>query len=150
VPHYRCAVPALQERLAADPRIRSAATIAGALAGCALLALVDPNEPGHYPTCPTRALLGIDCPACGTLRGIHALTHGHLLEALDNNLLLAVAVPWAMVTLALSAGPLLGRPARRLHLPPAVARLALAVVIVFFVARNLPIPAFGVLGSSAG
>jgi len=61
------------------------------------LAAVDPNEPGHYPLCPTKALLGIDCPGCGCLRGLHALTQGDLGVAADHNLLLLLAVPFALV-----------------------------------------------------
>jgi hypothetical protein len=142
-------VLALRERLAVDPRTGAAAAVAGAIAGCAVLALVDPNQPGHYPTCPTRALLGIDCPACGTLRGLHALLHGHVLEALDHNLLLLVAVPWAVVLLARRAAPLIGRPARWLVLSPVATNVVIAVAIVFTLLRNLPIPLFEVLRSSA-
>lgn len=58
---------------------------------------VDPNEPGHYPLCPTKALLGIDCPGCGCMRGLYALTHGDLAGAADHNLLLLLAVPFALV-----------------------------------------------------
>ena len=39
---------------------------------------VDPNAGGTYPVCPTQALLGVDCPACGGLRGTHSLLHGDL------------------------------------------------------------------------
>lgn len=54
----------------------------------ALLYAVDPNEPGHYPMCPTRWLFGIDCPGCGVLRATHALLHGDVPAALDHNALL--------------------------------------------------------------
>jgi hypothetical protein len=54
---------------------------------------VDPNNGGLYPVCPTQALLGIDCPACGGLRGSHALLRGDLAGAADNNILLFLLVP---------------------------------------------------------
>ncbi|NQW73490.1 MAG: DUF2752 domain-containing protein, partial [Actinobacteria bacterium] len=63
---------------------------AAAVAGCLLVFAVDPNEPGHYPICPTRALLGIDCPGCGLMRGTHDLLHGNLAGAVDHNLLIPV------------------------------------------------------------
>lgn len=73
------------------------AALAGALAGLAYLGVVDPNEPGHYPLCPTRALFGVDCPGCGLLRGTHDLVTGNISGALDNNILLVVIVPVAIV-----------------------------------------------------
>ena len=73
--------------------------IAGAvaLAGCALVFAVDPNEPGHYPVCPTRALLGIDCPGCGLMRGTHDLLHGNIAGAVDHNILIPVLVPLVLL-----------------------------------------------------
>ena len=70
------------------------AIVAGALG---YLAAVDPNEPGHYPLCPTKSLFGIDCPGCGCLRGLHALTRGDVAGAADHNLVLLLAVPFALV-----------------------------------------------------
>jgi hypothetical protein len=139
---------AVVRRLGPD-RGRAATLAAGALAGCALLAVVDPNAPGRYPLCPTKALFGLDCPACGTLRGLHSLTRGRLLEALDHNLLLLVAVPimaWAWVGLVARA---LGRP----WTPPALPRWGLAAVVVvlvaFAVVRNLGLTGLTWLDSAA-
>jgi hypothetical protein len=73
------------------------ATAAGVAIGLGYLAAVDPNQPGHYPLCPTQALFGVDCPGCGTMRGLHALLHGDVPRALDHNVLLVVMVPLALV-----------------------------------------------------
>lgn len=86
-----------------DPRPRGRRLVAPLLTGALTLGAlgylfaVDPNEPGHYPLCPTKALLGIDCPGCGCMRGLYALTHGDLAGAADHNLLLLLAVPFALV-----------------------------------------------------
>jgi hypothetical protein len=73
-----------------------------ALLGVAYLGVVDPNEPGHYPLCPTQALLGVDCPGCGGLRCVHALTRGDVVGALDHNALaVLVLLPLAVITWAL-------------------------------------------------
>ncbi|CAB4860996.1 MAG: DUF2752 domain-containing protein [Actinobacteria bacterium] len=69
----------------------------GAAGTCALVYAVDPNEPGHYPLCPTRALFGIDCPGCGLMRGTHDLLHGNVAGAIDHNVLLIAAVPLVVV-----------------------------------------------------
>jgi hypothetical protein len=131
-------------------RATAAKLAASALGACALVAAVDPDGGGPYPTCPTRALLGVDCPVCGTLRGTHALLRGRVAEALDHNLLLLVAVPLAVVAwlgwVATAAGR---RTPWHLRIPAwgvwAVAVLALA----YAVARNLPVDALGGLASDA-
>lgn len=73
------------------------ATLAGVAVGLGYLAVVDPNEPGHYPGCPTQTLFGIDCPGCGVMRGTHALLTGDVPAALDHNVLLVVFIPLAVV-----------------------------------------------------
>jgi hypothetical protein len=72
----------------------TAGITAGALG---YLFAVDPNEPGHYPLCPTKALFGIDCPGCGCMRGLYSLTHGDLAGAANHNVLLLVFIPIAIV-----------------------------------------------------
>lgn len=69
------------------------ATMVGLAIALVYVRAVDPNEPGHYPACPTLALFGIDCPGCGGLRATHALAHGDLGAALDHNIGLVIAVP---------------------------------------------------------
>lgn len=63
-----------------------------ALFAAGLVWVLDPHE-GGYPPCPTAALLGIDCPACGGLRGTHLLLNGDIAGAADNNILLLVLLP---------------------------------------------------------
>ena len=69
----------------------------GVLVALGYVRVVDPNTPGHYPLCPTRALLGIDCPGCGLMRGTHDLMCGNLAGALDHNLLIVFIVPLVIV-----------------------------------------------------
>jgi hypothetical protein len=74
-------------------------TVGGAVAlATGYLALVDPNRPGHYPTCPILALTGLWCPGCGGLRAVHDLAHGQLAAAVSANLVVVLLVP-VVVTL---------------------------------------------------
>ena len=73
------------------------ATGIAAVIGTLLVRMVDPNVPGHYPDCPSRSLLGIDCAGCGGLRGTYDLLHGDVIGMLDNNVLLVVALPATVV-----------------------------------------------------
>lgn len=72
------------------------ATLVGTVAALTYLGAVDPNESGHYPLCPTKALLGVDCPGCGLLRGTHDLVTGNVSGALDHNFMLVAIVPIAI------------------------------------------------------
>ena len=112
-----------------------------ALAGVAVgvVALVDPNEPGHYPTCPFLALTGLYCPGCGSLRAVHALTNGDITTAVGLNVLtvlavVALSVVWARWARRSWTG------ARRTTVAPAALLWSLSVVVVVFgVLRNVPI-----------
>ncbi len=126
---------------------------AAAVAGCVLVFAVDPNEPGHYPICPTRALLGIDCPGCGLMRGTHDLLHGNLAGAVDHNLLIPVLAPlvlllWLGWLKRASTGI---RPAvtrRRFRERNRLLVVGLALLLAFGVVRNF-VPYLG-SGSSLG
>jgi hypothetical protein len=123
------------------------ATLAGLAAATGYVYALDPDKSGAYPRCPSRLLLGLDCPGCGGLRGTHALLHGHVAEALDHNLLL----PFILAGIAIGVGgwllPLIGRPEIELHLPRWLFAPVAVVVVAFTVARNLP--GFEYLASTA-
>jgi hypothetical protein len=72
-------------------------TGAGVCAALGLILVVDPNQPGHYPTCPTQTFLGVDCPGCGAMRGTNALLRGDLVGAADQNVLLLLLLPVVLV-----------------------------------------------------
>lgn len=115
------------------------ATTTAALGAVATIALVSPEEPGHYPTCPFLALTGWFCPGCGSLRAVHALAHGDVATAWDRNplavlLLPAVVVAWVAWGLRL-AGRRAWHPSR---IPAGWIWGLLVVVLVYWLARNLP------------
>lgn len=61
-----------------------------------LLALyfLNPVDYVWMPKCPTKMLLGINCPGCGFQRAAHAFVHGHIKEAIGYNLFFVVAFPY--------------------------------------------------------
>ncbi len=113
--------------------------VAGALtAATGYVAAVDPGVSGHYPGCPLLAVTGWYCPGCGSLRAVHALTHGHLGAALHDNALTTLALPFALWAWWAWAGRRAAdRPIRRLA-PPWVMWALLALTLGFWVLRNLP------------
>lgn len=110
-----------------------------ALGAAALVATVDPNEAGSYPACPFRALTGWYCPGCGTLRAAHAVLHGDLARAVDMNVLAVLAVPLVLASwLAWLRRAGTGRPRTWLS-PPWFPATVGVVLVVFTVARNIPV-----------
>ena len=130
-------------------RLAGPLAVAGLAVGAlALTAAIDPNEPGHYPLCPTQALTGLDCPGCGSLRAMHALGRGDLGAAADHNLLLVAALPvLAWIWLRWVRRSWLGLPRPE----PVSGRWVwalLALVAIYAVVRNVPGVPF--LGSGIG
>lgn len=119
---------------------------AAAAGGCAVIWLANPTVPGGLiPVCPTKALLGIDCPGCGSLRMIYSLLHLDVTAALRYNAVGMVAVlllVWAFA--AWTYGRVAGhRVVSWQHLRWS-APAALAVTLAWFIVRNLgfgPFPA---------
>lgn len=110
-----------------------------ALVAATTLYAIDPNQPGHYPTCPFLAVTGLYCPGCGSLRATHDLLHGDLAGALARNPLAVLAVPYLVLAFVTFVMRSTGRPApRSTSLPAWVIWLLLAAVLAFTVLRNLP------------
>lgn len=120
---------------------RPVAVAAAAAATVAYVGAVDPNEPGHYPTCPFLAVTGLFCPGCGSLRAVHALARGDVAAAASSNLLAVLAVlPLAVIWLAWVRRSWRGT-ARDSVAPPLLLWALLGLVVVFAVLRNLPVGA---------
>ena len=65
---------------------------AGAACGCVAVTLANPTDTG-IPLCPTKAILGFDCPFCGGLRAVSSLGRGNVSAALDHNVLVVALLP---------------------------------------------------------
>jgi hypothetical protein len=111
---------------------------------CGAVWLGDPTTPGGpLPVCPTKALLGIDCPGCGSLRMLYSLLHGDLFAASRYNFVGLVSVfflLWAYG--AWTYGRFVDRRITSWQHHRWAAAAALAVVSVWFVIRNVPIAPF--------
>ena len=100
----------------------------------ALTATMSPEQPGHYPACPFRAITGYACPGCGSLRTLHDLAHGHLITALTHNAMLVMTLPVAIVAWLRAVTGRTGAAATpRWH-----GWAAMAVLAGWTVVRNLP------------
>lgn len=111
---------------------------AGALVGCAYLALNDPNDPGTVlPACPFRALTGLLCPLCGGLRMTRALLYGDLGGAVRANALLVAALPLLALGWLLWLRQVMRGSPTGLRLPRGATAALLATALGWTVVRNL-------------
>ena len=140
------AVQAVVPRLPAGRWWRIAVAAPLGFACLAILFAVNPADSSVFPPCPFRALTGLYCPGCGTLRGLHQLLHGNVLEALDFNLLMVLALPFLcyllVSTTVLEAG---GRRLPAFQAPASWIWALLGVITLYWILRNVPAYPFSVL-----
>lgn len=123
------------------------AVVLGSVSVCAFVAFADPTTPGGIsPPCPTKALLGIVCPGCGSARMLYSLIHGDMRAALAYNALGVIVVAlllWSFIawTLRRINGRLIPRWEHVRWAPVAIG----VAIVVWFVVRNLPFAPFDAL-----
>jgi hypothetical protein len=105
------------------------------LAAVPLLALADPSANPFFPPCPFHAVTGWLCPGCGSTRAMHALLHGHLIEALQLNPLAVAAVPF--VARHVVKGFFGRTDAVVSHMRPVYIRALAVAIALFGILRNL-------------
>ena len=120
------------------------------LAGLAMLRIFDPATSEFFPPCPVRYLTGFYCPGCGSLRALHALLDGDLRRAWAMNPFTVTMLPfvcYGLVSYMLLA--LRGRGLPQVVLPANWIRAFAIAVVLYGVARNLPMHPFNLLAPGA-
>ena len=101
---------------------------------------VEPKN-GILPKCFFHELTGLYCPGCGVQRSFHALLNGHVLTAIDYNMLFILFLPLIIFfILAFSLGR--KHPATSFIYKPVFSFTVVIVVISFWALRNIPIMPF--------
>lgn len=127
-----------------------AALFTAVTAAGVMLRLFDPATSGLFPPCPLRYLTGWYCPGCGSLRAIHQLLHGSLRAAWAMNPLTVVLLPFLTYGLASAAlFEVRGRALPQPFLRAVWIRVLCAAMILFGIARNLPMHPFDLLAPGA-
>jgi hypothetical protein len=117
------------------------AAVAGTLVTATVaLHLRDPHEQGTWGICPTKAVLGFECPGCGGLRAVNDLTNFQLLDAVSSNLIFVASIPVLVYVFARwSMGRWRGRSWDPSERAMNWSGLTIVVVLtVFTVLRNVP------------
>ncbi len=99
----------------------------GLAALCALTYFFNPSTDKFFPPCPTNAVTDLYCPGCGTLRALHALTHGNIEEAISQNLMAVIFLPLLVIMIFFP------RPFAK----PIVPFMVLVIFVVFTILRNM-------------
>lgn len=121
-----------------------AAVAAGAALGCTVILLGDPTTPGGpLPVCPTKLLLGIDCPGCGSMRMVYSLLHGELGAALHYNAVALAVLPLLVLAwITWTVGRWRGRRVESWQQWRWAPMVTLAVTLTWWVVRNIPVAPF--------
>ena len=101
---------------------------------------VEPKN-GNLPKCFFHELTGLYCPGCGVQRSFHALLNGHILTAIDYNLLFILFLPLIIYfILAFALGK--KHPYSSFIYKSTFSFTVVIVVVSFWVLRNIPIMPF--------
>ncbi len=112
-----------------------ASVVIGVAAGLVLWRF-DPASHSWYPKCLLHSWTGLHCPGCGTTRAVHSLVQGRLWDAFRFNPLLIAGGP-IMALLIIRQRK---RERKSGIAAPRLSWALVAVVCLYFVARNVPSP----------
>jgi hypothetical protein len=141
----------MQDLLISKPRPVERLLLVGvpiAMVGFALVLLraFNPASTWFFPPCPFREFTGYLCPGCGTLRAIHQLLNGHVAAAFRLNPLMMLLLPYVGYSgFSTALDTAFGRPLPNVFLRPVYIWILLAVIILFWILRNIPF--FAILGN---
>ena len=121
------------------PRLQALLVALSVPAVATVLYFCDPAGAPVWAQCPFHLISGLHCPGCGSIRALHALVHGEVAAALGFNALAMTALPFlAWPWLSNVSLALRGRRLPEPVLPRWVGWGVLAVVLAFWVLRNIP------------
>ena len=108
-----------------------------------------PTNYSFFPKCPFYTLTGFNCPGCGSQRALHAILHGDLTAAVNYNLLFVVSLPFIAAYFGLKLRSIIKGGGMGLYLfdHPNAPALAVLLVLIFWVVRNLPFAPFNFLAA---
>jgi len=101
---------------------------------------VEPKN-GILPKCFFHELTGLYCPGCGVQRSFHALLNGHIITAVDYNLLFILCLPLIIYFILVFTWGKKHTAASFIY-KPVFSFTVLIIVVSFWVLRNIPFAPF--------
>ena len=101
----------------------------------------DPSKSDYFPKCPFYELTGFKCPGCGSQRAIHHLLNAEIYQAIKENLLLVISIPYILTGFVFD---LIRNPGerilkwRKVLFGKKAIYIILTVIIAFWILRNIP------------
>jgi hypothetical protein len=65
-----------------------------ATAAISLYLIFDPSDYNWFPKCVFYQMTGLECPACGSQRAVHAILNGSFLEGFLYNPFIVISIPY--------------------------------------------------------
>jgi len=105
-----------------------------------------PGESGFFLKCPLKHFIGIYCPGCGSQRALHSLLHLEFGKVASLNFLFLPALGVFIYNLFVRIYNHFSQKQLVNYLyKPNFPKVVLAIVIIFWIARNIPIKPFSFL-----
>ena len=100
--------------------------------------LLNPYEQEYFfISCPFYQISGYQCPGCGSQRAFHELLHLRIFEAIKQNVLFVLAIPYVLVIFYTSFHQEKYQKLRQILMGNKTLLILLVVAILFGVLRNL-------------
>lgn len=106
--------------------------------------VINPSTFAYTPKCPFYTFTGLYCPGCGSQRALHDLLHGNIWAGLQHNFLLLLAIVLIGYKVYWSFRGTTKTTHNLLH-NNATPWVILALVIAFWILRNIPLKPFLIL-----
>ena len=109
----------------------------------------NPAKYSFFPKCPFHSLTGLDCPGCGSQRAFFFLLHGNIADAMRKNLLLVISIPFLLIHFFYKIKSVILQKDYRWAIiyHPLTPKIIFAIVVVFWIARNIPVHPFSYLSA---
>jgi hypothetical protein len=122
------------------------------LSAALLYFFVDARQGDFFPKCPFHVITGLFCPGCGSQRALSSLLHADFLQAASFNILLILSLPFLIYAAIVAIVNAFSKDKLKqpIFYSPLFVKTVLAVVVVFFIARNIPLYPFTLLAPGGG
>lgn len=107
---------------------------------------INPNTFIYTPKCPFYTLTGWHCPGCGSQRAFHKILHGNIWTGLQHNFLILLAgliIAYKFYVSYINRST--SKPSKNLLHHNATPWIILALVMGFWILRNIPLEPFLIL-----